>query len=60
MKRELTKEEKEAQEHQESLNRRDLREMSHWYGGWDELRKVIEELEENDKEAAWERHNSRY
>lgn len=37
-------------------NYEDLREIAHWYGGWDELRKIIDVLEDNDKDAAWERH----
>jgi hypothetical protein len=36
-------------------NRADLREIAHFYGGWDELRAVIKELEDNDNEAAFER-----
>lgn len=44
----------------EDQNEYDLREMKHYYGGWDELRKVIEILEENDNEAAYERHCNDY
>lgn len=33
----------------------DLKEISHFYGGWDELRKVIDRLEDNDNEAKYER-----
>lgn len=33
----------------------DLREISHYYGGWDELKKVITQLEDNDNEDAFER-----
>ncbi len=33
----------------------DLKEIAHFYGGWKELRKVIDMLEENENEAAWER-----
>lgn len=33
----------------------DLREIVHWFGGWDELRKVIAELEEQDNERAFDR-----
>lgn len=51
---ELTKDE------QEEVNHKDLREMKHYYGSWDELRKVIELLEESDDEAAWERHCNDY
>jgi hypothetical protein len=38
----------------------DLKEIAHWFGGWDELRKVIGRLEDNENEAAWERHTSDY
>lgn len=47
-------------EKQEEQNEFDLREIAHWYGGWDELRKVIDRLEDNDNEAAWERRMSDY
>jgi hypothetical protein len=40
---------------QDSVNRVDLREIANFYGGWDELRGVIKELEDNDNEAAFER-----
>jgi hypothetical protein len=40
--------------------REDLREIAHFFGGWDELRKVIDELEQADFEAAWERHVTDY
>jgi hypothetical protein len=46
------------QEKQRAENEFDLREMAHYYGGWDELRKVIDRLEDNDNEAAYERHTS--
>jgi hypothetical protein len=36
-------------------NREDLREIANFYGGWDELRAVIKELEDNENEAAFER-----
>lgn len=36
--------------------RADLREIQNFYGSWEALRKVIKELEDNDKDAAWERH----
>jgi hypothetical protein len=45
----MTKEEQEKQNHY------DLREMALYYGSWDELRKVISQLEGNDNEAAYER-----
>jgi hypothetical protein len=37
----------------------DLKEISHYFGGWSELRKVIDELEQNDNEAAYDRAYSR-
>lgn len=46
------------QEKQRAENEFDLREMALYYGGWDELRKVIDRLEDNDNEAAYERHTS--
>lgn len=33
----------------------ELKETAHYYGGWDELKKVIQKLEEADNEAAHER-----
>ena len=33
----------------------DLKEIAHFYGGWDELRKIVDQLEEADGEAAYER-----
>ncbi len=41
---EMTKEE------QEKINQYDLREMAHYYGSWDELKKVIAQLEDSDNE----------
>lgn len=38
---------------------RDIRNAATWYGGWDELRKRIDELEQESKENAGERHFSR-
>jgi hypothetical protein len=38
----------------------ELKEMEFWYGSWDEVRKVINQLEDNDREAAWERHVTDY
>ncbi len=46
-----------TKEEQEKVNHYDLREMAHYYGSWSELRKVIDQLEENDNEAAAERAN---
>ena len=40
-------------------NKTDLREISAFYGGWDKLRKVIAQLEDNDNEAAYERAMNR-
>ena len=36
-----------------------LKDIAHWLGGWDELRKKLDELEENEKEAAFERWSER-
>lgn len=33
----------------------EMKEFAHWVGGWDELRKVIDRLEDNDNEAAFMR-----
>jgi len=38
----------------------DLKEIAHFFGGWDELRKVIDGLEDNDNEAAYERAMTNY
>lgn len=45
----------EYKEHLEQKVREDLKEIAHYYGGFDELRKVIVELEDAANEAAWER-----
>lgn len=37
---------------------KDLKEIAHWFGGWGELRKVIDRLEDNENEAAYERYTS--
>lgn len=37
----------------------ELKEAAFWYDGWDNLRKVIDRLEDNDNEAAWERSQER-
>jgi len=37
-----------------------MKEFAHWIGGWDELRKVIDRLEDNDNEAAFERYCTDY
>lgn len=44
--------------HEEILN--ELKEIAHYFGGWNHLRKEIEQLEDADNEAAWERHINRY
>jgi hypothetical protein len=36
----------------------ELKEAKLWFGSWDELRKVIDRLEDNENEAAYERHTS--
>lgn len=35
--------------------REDLKEMAFYYGGWDELKRIIAILEDNDNEEAWMR-----
>ncbi len=45
-----------TKDQQEEVNEKDLREMKLYYGSWDELRKVIAMLEDNDNERAYERH----
>lgn len=45
-------------EEQIRINEKDLRELRDYYGGWDNLRAVIKDLEDNDNEAAYERHTS--
>jgi len=40
--------------------RADLKEIAHFFGGWDELRKVIDGLQDNDNEAAYERAMTNY
>ena len=42
----------------ERQNENDLKEIAHFYGGWDELRKVIDKLDYNEKEADYERYYS--
>lgn len=49
----LTKEEQEAR------NEYDLKEMKMYYGSWQELRAIIDNLEANENEAAWERAQNR-
>jgi hypothetical protein len=38
----------------------DIKENAHFFGGWDEFKKVVAQLEENDNEAAWERRMTDY
>lgn len=38
----------------------DLKEISHYYGGWAELKKVVNQLEDNENEAAFERSQNDY
>lgn len=45
-------------EEQIAINHKDLRELRDYYGGWDNLRAVIKDLEDNDNEAAYERRTS--
>lgn len=48
-----------TEDEQQAQNEYDLREMKLYYGGdWNDLRKVIDRLEANDNERAWEKHNS--
>lgn len=41
-------------EQQHEINRADLKEMATYYGGWDELRKVINDIEGDEAEASFE------
>ena len=34
----------------------EITEAANWFGGWDELRKVIDRLEDLDNEKAFDRH----
>lgn len=36
-----------------------MKEFSHWVGGWNELRKVIDRLEEEEEERKWEEYGDR-
>lgn len=49
----------ESLQQQRQINERDLREIAHYYGGWSELRKVIDELEKEDNTLAGERYYSK-
>lgn len=44
-----------TKDEQEKINKLDIVELMHYYGGWSELKKVIESMEDNHNEAAWER-----
>jgi hypothetical protein len=46
-------------EEQERINENDIKEMVHYYGGWDEFMEVVNRLKDNAEEAAFERHFSR-
>jgi hypothetical protein len=43
---------------QNKVNHADLKEIATYYGGWDALRKVIDSLENNENEEAYEKHTS--
>lgn len=45
-----------TKEEQQKVNEYDLKEMKLYYGSWDELRKVIKRLEDNENEDTYERH----
>jgi len=49
-----------TKEEQEDQNAYDINEIKHWLGGWAELRKLIDQLEENENEAAYKRHCTDY
>lgn len=49
-----------TREEQEQVNETDLKEIAHYYGGWENLKAVIKRLEEGDNEAAAERYFNRY
>lgn len=50
----MLKEEKKIKTAKEQIEW-EIKETAHYYGGWDEFKKVIQRLEENDNEAAYER-----
>ena len=37
-----------------------LLEIKHWFGGWEELKKRLQQLEENEKEAIWMSEQNQY
>lgn len=41
-------------EQQHEINRADLKELKDYYGGWDELRKVIYDIEGDEAEASYD------
>lgn len=47
-----------TEKQQKAINERDLKELKEYYGSWDLLRDVINGLEWNENEAAYERHTS--
>jgi hypothetical protein len=49
-----------TKDEQEDMNEKDLREMALYYSGWEELKRIISNLEDNDAEAAYERHCTDY
>jgi len=49
----MTPEEIEKIKAIEKENQEDLRELRDWYGDWDKLKIIINQLEVDDAEAAW-------
>lgn len=47
-------------EQQHEINRTDLKEMAEYYGGWEQLKKVIYDIEGDEAEAAHESFVSDY
>lgn len=47
-------------EEQEDSIEKDLREIKDYYGDWKQVREVIDNLEDNDNERAYERHCTNY
>lgn len=48
-----------SKEEQQAINENDLLELKGYYGSWNAVRKLIDELENSDSEAAYERAQSR-
>lgn len=44
----------------EEIVHAELKELAHWYGGWDKIREMIDMLEDNENEAAFERSQNKY